>query len=82
MTQEQKDVIDKTLACVRVVNDVLEMYEIRLRKFGDVKADPSDPYGIDVDDVADEIELIRRSLMDEAVGLLGVFSRATIEEGK
>lgn len=82
MTQEQKDVIDETLAYVRGVNDVLEMHELKLRNFGDVKADPSDPYGIKVDDVADEIELTRTSLMDEVVGLLGVFSRATIEEGK
>lgn len=82
MTQDQKDEIDETLAYVRGVCDILELHERRLRDFGDVKADPSDPYSIEVEEAADAISLARDRLMDDVIGLLGMFSNAKVEEGK
>ena len=81
MTEEQKEEIDATIAYVRGVNDVLELHERRLRDFGDVKADPSDPYSIDVEEVADAISLARDNLND-AAELLRVFVNANVGEGK
>ena len=81
MTQEQKDEIEATIAYVRSANDVLELHELRLRDFGDVKADPSDPYSIDVEAVADAIYLARDNLND-AAELLRVFVTDNVEEGE
>lgn len=81
MTQEQKDEIEETIAYVRSANDVLEMHELRLRDFGDVKADPSDPYSIDVEAVADALSLARDNLLD-AAELLRVFVTDNVEERK
>ena len=81
MTQEQKDEIEETIAYVRGVNDVLELHERRLRDFGDVKADPSDPYSIDVEAVADALSLARDNLHD-AAELLRVFVNDNVEEEK
>lgn len=72
MTQDQKDEIDETLAYVRGVRDVLELHELRLRNFGEVKSDPNDPYSIDTIDVADGLSLARDSLTD-TLGLLEAF---------
>ena len=72
MTQDQKDEIDETLAYVRGVRDVLELHELRLRNFGEVKSDPNDPYRIDTIDVADGLSLARDSLTD-TLGLLEAF---------
>lgn len=80
MTQEQKEEIDATIAYVRSVNDVLEKHELRLRDFGDVKANPSDPYSIDVADAANAIADARDILMDQVLGFLGELSQAKIEE--
>lgn len=80
MTQEQKDEIDATIAYVRGVNDVLELHERRLRDFGDVRSDPSDPYSIDATDAADAISTARDDLMDTALGLLEELSKAKIDE--
>lgn len=73
MTQDQKDEIDETLAYVRGVRDVLELHELRLRNFGEVKSDPNDYYSIDTIDVADGLSLARDSLTD-TLGLLEAFS--------
>ena len=81
MTQEQKDEIEATIAYVRSANDGLELHERRLRDFGDVKADLSDPYSIDVEEVADAISLARDNLND-AAELLRVFDNDNVEEGK
>ena len=81
MTEEQKEEIDATIAYVRGVNDVLELHERRLRDFGDVKADPSDPYSVDVEEVADALSLARDNLNDTAE-LLRVFDNANVGEGK
>ena len=81
MTQEQKDEIEATIAYVRSANDVLELHERRLRDFGDVKADPSDPCGVDVEEVADAISLARDNLND-AAELLRVFVTDNVKEGK
>ena len=81
MTQEQKDEIEATIAYVRSANDVLELHELRLRDFGDVKADPSDPYSLDVEEVADALDLARDNLHD-AEELLRVFVTDNVEEGK
>ena len=81
MTQEQKDVVDEAIAYVRGVNDVLELHELRLCDFGDVKADPSDPYSIDADDAANAINFARGNLSD-ALELLTALSKAKVEEGE
>ncbi len=81
MTQEQKDEIDATIAYVRGVNDVLELHELRLRDFGDVKADPSDAYSIEVKDAVDALFSARDDL-DGAMELLRAFDNAKIEEAK
>ena len=81
MTQEQKDEIEETIAYVRSANDVLELHERRLRDFGDVKADPSDPYSLDVEEVADALSLARDNLHD-AAELLRVFVTDNVKEGK
>ena len=81
MTQEQKDEIDETIAYVRGVNDVLELHERRLRDFGDVKADPSDPCSLEVEEVADALSLARDNLSD-AAELLRVFVTDNVEEEK
>ena len=81
MTQEQKDEIEATIAYVRSANDVLELHERRLRDFGDVKADPSDPYSINLEEVADALSLARDNLSD-AAELLRVFVTDNVEEGK
>ena len=73
MTQDQKDEIDETLAYVRGVRDVLELHELRLRNFGEVKADPNDPYSIDTIDVADGLSLARDNLTD-TLGILEAFN--------
>lgn len=73
MTLDQKDEIDETLAYVRGVRDVLELHELRLRNFGEVKSDPNDPCSIDTIDVADGLSLARDSLTD-TLGLLEAFS--------
>lgn len=80
MTQEQKEEIDAAIAYVRSANDGLELHERRLRDFGDVKADPSDPCSITVEEAADAISLARDRLMDDVIGLLGMFSNAKVEE--
>ena len=51
MTQAQKDEIDETIAYVRGARDVLELHERRIRDFGNLMADPGDPYSIDAVDV-------------------------------
>ena len=73
MTQDQKDEIDETLAYVRGALDVLELHELRLRNFGEVKADPNDPYSINFIDVADGLSLARDNLTD-TIEILGAFS--------
>ena len=65
MTDEQKDEL-------RRLCDVLELHELRLRNFGDVRADPSDPCSIDFEDVADALYLCRDNLYD-AIELLLAF---------
>ena len=81
MTQEQKDEIDATIAYVRGVNDVLELHERRLRDFGDVKADPSDPYSIDAKDAAEALSYAR-AYLDDVMEMLRAFDNAKIEEAK
>ena len=81
MTEEQKEEIDETIDYVRSANDVLELHERRLRDFGDVQADPSDPYSIDVEEVADALSLARDNLSD-AAELLRVFVTDNVEEEK
>ena len=81
LTEEQKEQIDEALSYIRGVRDVLEMHELRLDKFADVKANPSDPYGIDVSDAANAIGLARENL-DDAIDLLHEFDDAKVEEGK
>ena len=81
LTEEQKEQIDEALSYMREVRDVLEMYELGLDKFADVKANPSDPYGIDVSEVTNAIGLARENLVD-AIDLLHEFDDAKVEEGK
>mgnify|MGYP004653943865 CR=1 FL=1 len=81
MTQEQKDEIDATIAYVRGVNDVLELHERRLRDFGDVRVDPSDPYSIEAKDAADALSYARAYLGD-VMEMLRAFDNAKIEEAK
>ncbi len=81
LTAEQKEQIDEALSYIRGVRDVLEMHELRLDKFADVKANPSDPYGIDVSEVTNAIGLARENLGD-AIDLLHEFDDAKVEEGK
>ena len=77
MTQDQKDEIDETIAYVRGARDVLELHELRIRDFGDLKADPGDPYSIDAVDAADGIELARDNLTD-TLDLLEALSKAPV----
>ena len=81
LTQEQKDEIDEAIAYMVGARDVLELHELRLDKFGDVKANPSDPYSIDVSDATNAISLVR-STLDDAIVLLHTFDDAKVEEGK
>ena len=81
LTQEQKDQIDEAIDYMVKARDVLELHELRLGKFGDVKANPSDPYGIDVFDATNGISLARGNLAD-AIDLLHTFDNAKIEEGR
>lgn len=81
MTQEQKDEIDATIAYVRGVNDVLELHERRLRDFGDVRVDPSDPYSIDATDAANALSYAR-AYLDDVMEMLRAFDNAKIEEAK
>ena len=72
MTDEQKDEVANCATEFRRLCDVLELHELRLRNFGDVKADPSDPYSINLKDVADALYLCRDNLND-AIELLRAF---------
>ena len=81
LTAEQKEQIDGALSYIRGVRAFLEVHELRLDKFADVKANPSDPYGIDVSDAANAIGLARENLGD-AIDLLHEFDDAKVEEGK
>ncbi len=81
LTEEQKEQIDEALSYIRGVRDVLEMHELRLDKFADVKANPSDPYGIDVAEATNAIGLARENLVD-ALDVLHEFDDAKVEEGK
>lgn len=78
MTQNQKDEIAETFAYVRGACDVLELHELRLRNFGDVKADPNDPYSIDVNDVAEGLSIARDNLTD-TMELIDAFNKTPIE---
>ncbi|MBO7207095.1 MAG: hypothetical protein J6W10_05730 [Kiritimatiellae bacterium] len=64
MTAEQLEECEACKSEICRVLDVLELHELRLRKFSDVKADPSDPYSIDIEEVADGIYLCRDNLND------------------
>lgn len=77
MTDEQKEEVADCKTELRRLCDVLELHELRLRNFGDVLADPSDPYSIDFEDVADALYLCRDNLND-AIELLRAFKN---EEG-
>ncbi len=79
LTQEQKDQIDEAIAYMVGASNVLELHELRLRKFDDVKADPSDPYCIDMADATDAISLAREKL-DDAIDLLHAFDNTKVEE--
>ena len=74
MTQAQKDEIDETIAYVRGARDVLELHERRIRDFGNLMADPGDPYSLDAVDVADCLSLARDRLTD-TLELLEAFSK-------
>lgn len=73
MSPFQQDIFNEAESYVRGAIDVLERHENRLRSFGDAKADESDPYSIDVNNVADSICFARGNLTD-ALGLMRVFS--------
>ena len=81
LTEEQKEQIDEALSYIRGVRDVLEMHELRLDKFADVKANPSDLCGLDVSDATNAIGLARENLVD-ALDVLHEFDDAKVEEGK
>ncbi len=72
MTDEQKEEVADCNTELRRIYDVLELHELRLRNFVGVKADPSDPYSIDFEDVADALYLCRDNLND-AIELLRAF---------
>lgn len=72
MTAEQFEECESCKSEIVRIRDILELHELRLRKFSEIKADPSDPYSIDIDEVADAISLSRDNLED-ALGLLKTF---------
>ena len=74
MTPQQQDIFDEAANFVRRTLDVLELHELKLRDFGDVKADANDPYSIDVSEVADAISLARDNLTD-ALELMRAFDK-------
>ena len=78
MTTEQFEECEACKSEINRVRDVLELHELRLRNFADVKADPSDPYSIDIDEVADAIYLCRDNLND-ALELLKSFNEDVSE---
>ena len=79
MTQEQKDDIEETLAYLQGVRDLLYGHEVKLRDFGEVVADPKDPYGICVDDAATSLADVEHELTN-AIAMLTVLSAAKVEE--
>ena len=78
MTTEQSEELQACKSEILRVRDVLELHELRLRDFSDVKADPSDPCSIDIDEVADAIYLCRDKL-DDALELLKAFKEEVSE---
>ena len=78
MTAEQFEECEACKSEILRVRDVLELHELRLRNFAYVKADPSDPYSVDIEDVADAIDLCRDNLND-ALELLKTFKEEVSE---
>lgn len=78
MTIEQTEVVEECNSEFRGIYDNLERLELNLRQFSFVKADPSDPYSTDLDDVADEIYSCRDKLND-AIELLKAFNEDVSE---
>lgn len=78
MTAKQFEECESCKSEILRVRDVLELHELRLRNFSDVKADPSDPYSIEIEEVADAIYLCRDNLND-ALELLKGFKEDVSE---
>ena len=72
MTTDQLDEIESCNTEFRRIHDVLELHELRLRNFGDLKCDLSDPCSVSIEEVADAISLCRDNLSD-AIELLRCF---------
>ena len=81
MTQEQKDDIEETLAYLQGARDVLYGHEVKLRDFGEVVADPEDPYSICVADAVDSLADVEHELSN-TMAMLTVLSAAKVEEAE
>ena len=81
LTPEQRAQVVEAMARITSMRYDLEEIEKRLNKFREVKADPSDPYSIEISDATDVLPNVRESMSD-AIDVLDMFAKPNEKEGK
>ena len=81
LTPEQRAQVVQAMARITSMRYDLGEIEKRLNEFREVKADPSDPYSIEISDATDLLSPVRDSMSD-AINVLDMFARPHEKEGK